>query len=71
MGILAVLSAIVLGTEIVKEAVEPVAPANRRFDWDAYYEDIRNGMSVQEQIKKRAKGGYYTTKPIPPDSKWK
>lgn len=63
MGFLAFLSAVFLGTKIVKEAVEPVAPSTR-FDWDAYWEDIDKGISIQEQLRKRAKGGYNTSKYI-------
>ena len=33
------------------------------YDWEAFHEDIRNGMDIIEQGKKDRRGGYYTTKP--------
>ena len=50
--------------QAVKESTEKPAPQGTHFDWDAYWEDVRNGMTSVEQIKKRKKGGYLTTKPI-------
>lgn len=52
-------------SEIIKEKTTKPLPKATRFDWDAYYEDIRKGMTTQEQIKKRQRGGYWTTKPLP------
>ena len=52
------------GKEIVSEKLEKPLPRNVRFDWDAYWADVRHGMSSKEQLKKRARGGYYTTKPL-------
>lgn len=63
LKLLSIISACYLGTKAIKEQLEPVAPANRRFDWDAYHEDIARGMSAQKQLKKVQSGGYYTTKP--------
>ncbi len=65
INILAILSAMFLGKEIIKEKAEPVAPKGTRFDWDEYWADVRRGMSSMEQIKKRQRGGYMTTKPLP------
>jgi hypothetical protein len=65
-GLLSVVSMILTTKEIIKEKTEPVAPKGTRFDWDAYWEDIRNGMTIMEQIKKRERGGYLATKPTPP-----
>ena len=59
----AIISAFIGAKEIIKEKIEPVAPRSTRFDWDAYWEDVRNGMSTAKQIKKRERGGYMTTKP--------
>ena len=66
-GLLGILSILFSAKEIVKEAVEKPAPQGTRFDWDAYWEDVRNGMTSVEQIKKRQRGGYLTTKPKPPE----
>lgn len=33
--------------------------ANMEFDWDAYWEDIRNGVPIEKRLKKRKKGKYY------------
>lgn len=60
-GMLAILYC--LG-EWIKEKTEPTTPANVRFDWDAYRKDIENGIGAMEQIKKRERGDYYTTKPL-------
>lgn len=48
--------------QIIKEAFEKPIPKEAKFDWDAYYEDIRNGMTTMQQIEKRKKGEYLTTK---------
>lgn len=53
--------------EIIEEKTEKPAPKGTRFDWDAYWEDVRNGMTSVEQIKKRQRGGYLTTKPKSPE----
>ena len=49
--------------QAIKETLEKPAPQGTYFDWDAYWEDVRNGMTSVEQIKKRKRGGYLTTKP--------
>lgn len=49
---------------LIREKVaKPICPKGARFDWDAYWKDIENGIEPMEQIKKREKGGYYTTEP--------
>lgn len=48
---------------LIKEAAEPTVPKGIYFDWDAYWKDIENGMGIQEQIKKRQRGGYMTNNP--------
>jgi hypothetical protein len=37
-------------------------PPNAYFDWDEYYEDIRNGMSCTEQLRKEQNYGYYKSR---------
>ena len=59
------VSTIFAGKELIKEKLEKPTPKGTRFDWDAYYKDIENGITCREQIKKQQQGGYYTTKPIP------
>lgn len=55
---------------MVKEKLEPVAPKNTRFDYDAYNEDIRNGITSKKQLEKIKRGEYNTTVPLreKPDS---
>jgi hypothetical protein len=48
---------------MIKEACEPVAPKNTRFDYDAYNEDIRNGITSKKQLEKIKRGEYNTTMP--------
>lgn len=66
-GALTFVAVVVSVWQWAKEKMEPALPRNARFDWDAYWEDVRNGMGSAEQIKKRTSGGYYTTKPAPPN----
>jgi len=63
MWIVGVLSLIYAAYKIISEKLEKPAPANRRFDWDAYWKDVENGMSVTDGIKKQKRGDYWTTKP--------
>lgn len=51
--------------QIIKEALEKPAPKGTRFDWDAYWKDVENGMSSMDQVRKRQRGGYMTTEPLP------
>ena len=67
-GLLGFVSILFAIKEVVKEKTEPVVPKGTRFDWDAYYKDIENGISAMEQVRKRQRGGYMTTKPATP--KW-
>lgn len=50
--------------QIIKEAVEKPTPKGTRFDWDAYWKDVENGMPAMEQVRKRQSGGYMTTEPV-------
>ena len=63
LNLLMIVSIVFTIVELIKEKIEPVAPKGTRFDWDAYWNDVNNGMSTIEQIKKRERGGYLTTKP--------
>jgi hypothetical protein len=65
-GLLTIVSTLFSIKEAIKEKNEPVAPKGTRFDWDAYWEDVRNGVGTMEQVRKRERGGYMTTKPAPP-----
>ena len=67
-GLLTIVSSLLTAKQLVKEKMEKPVPKGTRFDWDAYYKDIENGISVTEQIKKIQAGGYNTTKPATP--KW-
>lgn len=51
--------------QIVKEVLEKPAPKGTRFDWDAYWKDIENGIDPMEQVRKCERGDYRTTKPLP------
>ena len=62
--LLFLVSTFFTGKELVKEKLEKPAPTGTRFDWDAYWKDIENGMTTMEQIKKRERGGYNTTEPL-------
>lgn len=65
LDLLFVVSSVLTVKTVVKEKLEPVTPANTHFDWDAYWKDVRNGIGAMEQVKKRERGDYYTTKPLP------
>lgn len=65
-GVFGVISIILTIIKIIKEKLEKPAPANQRFDWDAYWDDVGK-ISTMEQIKKQERGEYYTTKPKPLD----
>ena len=54
---------------LAKENLKKPAPKGTRFDWDAYWKDIENGIGAMEQVRKGQRGGYYTTKPLPDDKK--
>ena len=69
MWLAGLVATLFVGSQIVKEKMEKPAPKGTRFDWDAYYKDIENGMTTVEQIKKRQRGGYNTTKPAEPNMK--
>ena len=65
MHLFFVLVLILAIVQIIKEALEKPAPKGTRFDWDAYWKDIENGIGAMEQVRKCQRGGYYTTKPLP------
>lgn len=65
LGIIAILFT---AKEIVDEKIEPVASKDICFDWSAYWNDVKNGMTSMEQIKKREHGGYTTIKSISKDN---
>lgn len=66
-GALTAIAVVISVWQIVKEKTERPMPKNARFDWDAYWTDIRNGIGAMEQVRKRERGGYITTKPAPPN----
>lgn len=64
-NLFALVNSLFVAKELVKETLEPVAPPEQHFDWDAYYDDIDGGIAPMEQVRKRQKGGYNTCEPIP------
>ena len=73
MNLLFIIAIIFAIKQILKETFEKPAPKGTRFDWDVYWEDVNNGMSSMEQVRKRQRGGYMTTEPLPEkkNTKWK
>ena len=67
-GLITIVSTLLTTKEFIKEKIEKPAPKGTRFDWDAYYKDIENGIGAMEQVRKCQSGGYITTKPATP--KW-
>lgn len=63
--ILKIIHILCTANEYIKEKTEPVAPKGTRFDWDAYWKDVKNGMTCMEQVKKRQNGDYMTINPLP------
>lgn len=63
--LMTIFSTLYLSGQAIKEKTEPVAPKGTRFDWDAYWADVENGMPAMEQVRKRQRGGYMTTKTLP------
>lgn len=64
MIILALLAIIFILREIISEATTQIAPANTRFDDEAYWRDIRDpNMSHADIMKKHRKLAYRTTTP--------
>lgn len=64
-GSFGVIGIIIVVYHLVKEKLEKPAPEGTRFDWDAYWKDVHNGISCMAQIKKQERGGYWTTEPLP------
>lgn len=65
MNLLFIIAIVLAIRQILKETLEKPAPKGTRFDWDAYWKDIENGMPAMEQVRKRQRGGYMTTEPLP------
>ena len=65
LNLLFIIAVIFSIKELAKEALEKPAPKGTRFDWDAYWKDVENGMDCMEQVRKRQRGGYMTTEPLP------
>ena len=51
--------------ELIKEKFGHTTYSGTRFDWDAYYNDINNGIPSVEQVKRRQQGAYQTIEPLP------
>lgn len=60
-GLIAVLSGVLLGKEIIQEKMQKPAPANQRFNWDKYWDDVNAEVDPMEVVKRRENGYYYTT----------
>lgn len=69
MNVLLIIGIILAVWKLLKEALENPAPKGTRFDWDAYWKDVENGMDSMEQVRKRQRGGYMTTEPLPEKDK--
>lgn len=63
-NLLAIFSILFNIKEIVQEKFEKPPSKNSRFDYDAFYKDTDNGMSAMDQLRKRQRGDYITTKPL-------
>lgn len=61
----AVLSGVLLGKEIIQEKMQKPAPANQRFDWGKYWDDVNAEIDPMEVVKRRENGYYYTTTLLP------
>lgn len=62
MSLTLLIASLFAGGKILKEKCEKPAPKGKHFDWDAYWEDVENGMTTMERIEKQRRGGYDTTK---------
>lgn len=51
--------------QIIKEKCEPVIPAENWANKDLYYEDMMNGMSVEQRMKNVKNGRYKLTETYP------
>ena len=65
LGIWTFLAIIYLAYKLISEACEKPKSKYYHKDWDAYFEDLNNGMSTAEQIRKERRGGYMTEEPPP------
>lgn len=65
LNLLSLIGSLFVAKEAIQETLEPVAPPEQHFDWDAYFDDINSGITPMEQVRKRQRGGYNTCEPIP------
>ena len=65
MHLLGIVAIIYVLIQWIKEKTEKTVPKGARFDWDAFYKDIENGVPNEVRLKKHRKGLYTTTKPLP------
>lgn len=63
--LIAVLSGVLLGKEIIQEKMQKSAPPEQRFDWDKYWDDVNAEVDPMEIVKRRENGYYNTTVPLP------
>lgn len=63
MNLLFIAAIVFVVINWIKEKTTPKYPANIRYDWDVYWEDRKNGMPIEQQMRKDKRGGYLTTKP--------
>ena len=63
-NLFAVFITILTAKEVAMEKLERPAPEGTHFNWDAYWKDVESGVSTIEQLKKRQRGDYDTTKPF-------
>ena len=61
-------SIIGIASGLISDARVKPLPKGSRFDWDAYWKDIEDGMDCMTQLKKCERLEYYTTNPQKP--KW-
>ncbi len=56
------LAVILVVYNLFKESRPSKMPPNAYWDWDEYWQDVENGMSSQQQLKKIENYGYYKSK---------
>lgn len=64
-GLLGIVSLIGTCYQLVKETCEPTIPAENWANYDLYYQDMMNGMSVEERMKNVRNGRYKITETYP------
>lgn len=65
MPVLLIFAIVWIVGNLLKGALEKPAPKGQRFDWDAYWKDVESGVDSMEQVRKRQRGDYLTTDPLP------